>query len=126
MYSDIKKKTSINRDMATWSNNIDKLPEECVSTILSYTSPADACRFLLVSSNLRSAADSDIVWQSFLPSNYDDIISRALNPLAFSSKKDLFFTLCRSVLIDGGNKVHFLHQLSSFSSLFSIAIEAKD
>ena len=102
--------------MANGSSNIETLPEECVSRILSYTSPAEACRFLLVSSNLLSAADSDIVWQSFLPSDYEDILSRAVNPFKFSSKKDLFFALCSPILIDGGGKVGFLNPLL-FSSL---------
>ncbi|TKY52265.1 F-box protein PP2-B1 [Spatholobus suberectus] len=71
---------------------MDRLPEECVSKILSCTSPPDACRFSMVSSTLRSAADSDLLWRSFLPSDYCDIVSRALNPLILnsSSYKHLF------------------------------------
>ncbi|XP_028770850.1 F-box protein PP2-B15-like [Neltuma alba] len=83
---------------------MDALPEDCVHAILSYTSPAEASRCSVVSSTFLSASVSDMVWESFLPSDYDDIVSRALVPLRFSSKKDLFFALSRPLLIDGGNK----------------------
>ncbi|WRX20322.1 F-box domain - like 10 [Theobroma cacao] len=41
------------------------LPDECMSLIISFTSPRDACRMALVSRALRSVADSDAVWLSF-------------------------------------------------------------
>ncbi|KAK6917108.1 Phloem protein 2-like [Dillenia turbinata] len=82
-------------------------PEGCISTILSLTSPEDAIRLSLVASNFRSAADSDAVWEKFLPSDYEDLISRAVDFssswLNFESKKDLYFRLCDSpLLIDDG------------------------
>ncbi|ESW16962.1 hypothetical protein PHAVU_007G198400 [Phaseolus vulgaris] len=84
---------------------MDSLPEDCVSKILSYTSPPDACRFSMVSSTMRSAADSDLLWQSFFPSDYRHILSRALFPhtLDSSSYKHLFYSLCHPLLLDGGN-----------------------
>ncbi|KAG4983394.1 hypothetical protein AAZX31_10G141400 [Glycine max] len=85
---------------------MDTLPEDCVSKILSYTSPPDACRFSMVSSTLRSSADSDLLWRTFFPSDYSDIVSRALNPLSLnssSSYKHLFYALCHPLLLDGGN-----------------------
>ncbi|RDX62756.1 F-box protein PP2-B15 [Mucuna pruriens] len=84
---------------------MDSLPEDCVSKILSYTSPPDACRFSMVSSTLRSAADSDLLWRTFFPSDYSDIVSRALNPLTLnsSSYKHLFYALCHPLLLHGGN-----------------------
>ncbi|KAF5960280.1 hypothetical protein HYC85_001489 [Camellia sinensis] len=87
------------------------LPEDCVSTILSNTSPLDACRSLSVSSSFHSAANSDIVWERFLPSDYEDIVSRSVTPLKFSSKKRIFVCLCDPILIDGGNKVKIIHTL---------------
>ncbi|KAI4349931.1 hypothetical protein L6164_010472 [Bauhinia variegata] len=108
--------------MATGSN-IEMLSEECVSTILSYTSPPDACRFSLVSSTFQSAANSDLVWHKFLPSDYEDIVSTALKPLTFSTKKDLFYALCRPLLIDGGNKSF---QLDKFSSKKSYVLSARE
>ncbi|OMP03225.1 hypothetical protein COLO4_10562 [Corchorus olitorius] len=83
------------------------LPEDCVSTILSLTSPEDAFRSSLVSSTFRSAIDSDIVWGKFLPPDWPEIVSSSVTPLKFSSKKQLFQCLCDPVLIEGGNKVSF-------------------
>ncbi|KMT13701.1 hypothetical protein BVRB_4g080830 [Beta vulgaris subsp. vulgaris] len=85
--------------------NFSELPEDCVSTILSLCSPQDVCRSAAACSELRSAAELDCVWESFLPVDYHEIISRA-DPslLKFSTKKGLFFLFCNSVLIDGGNK----------------------
>ncbi|KAJ0013487.1 hypothetical protein Pint_19688 [Pistacia integerrima] len=89
------------------------LPEDCVSKILSLTSPLDACRSSLVSSTFRSAMESDIVWQKFLPSHGDlqNIISRLVTPLRFSSNKELFLCLCHPVLLDSG-KLSFKLQKS--------------
>ncbi|KAK1283719.1 Serine/threonine-protein kinase [Acorus calamus] len=61
----------------------------------------DACRASLVSSIVRSASDS----KRFLPSDYMEVLSRAGKPVGFSSKKELYFRLCRPILIDGGTKV---------------------
>ncbi|KAI7983008.1 F-box protein PP2-B15 [Camellia lanceoleosa] len=81
------------------------LLDDCVSTILSNTSPLDACSSLSVSSSFRSAANSDIVWERLLPFDYEDIVSRSVTPLKFSSKKEIFVCLCDPILTDGGNKV---------------------
>ncbi|KAL5702494.1 hypothetical protein ACHQM5_027707 [Ranunculus cassubicifolius] len=84
------------------------LPEGCITNILSFTSPRDACTSSLVSSTFKSAADSDVVWEKFLPSDYKDIVSRSGSSLSlngFPSRKDLYFRLCgEPVLLDGGNK----------------------
>ncbi|KAK1581228.1 hypothetical protein Q3G72_004144 [Acer saccharum] len=84
--------------------SLDFLPEDCFAHILSFTSPSDACRLSLVSSMARSAADSDNVWEKFLPSDYQEILSRLVWKVVYSSKKDLFFRLCYPHLIDGGRK----------------------
>ncbi|KAL7205326.1 hypothetical protein ACSBR2_018303 [Camellia fascicularis] len=99
------------------------LPEDSVSTILSNTSPLDACRFSLVSSSFRSAANSDIVWKRFLPSDYEDIVSRSVTPLKFTSKKELFVCLCDPILIDGGNKSFALEKSTGLKSYILSARE---
>ena len=53
----------------------------------------------------RAAAESDVVWERFLPADYRHILSRLVQPLMFSSRKELFLGLCSPNLIDGGNKV---------------------
>lgn len=86
---------------------IGRLPEECVVLALSFTSPRDSCRSAAVSAALRKAADSDAVWRRFLPSDYEAIVSRAVDLPAFSSLKELYFLLCDSILVDEGRKVNW-------------------
>ena len=83
--------------------NLNALPQDFIAAVLSFTSPRDACRLSLVSTLFKSASESDAVWESFLPSEYQDIIPSSLY---FSSKKELYLSLCENpVLIDGGRKV---------------------
>ncbi|XP_057982162.1 putative F-box protein PP2-B12 [Malania oleifera] len=95
-----------------------RLPEGCIAEILSLTTPADACRLSLVCSVFRSAADSDAVWERFLPADYLSILSRSQPCSAppagpFSSKKDLYFHLCDfPILIDEGTKAFSLEKCS--------------
>ncbi|XP_022718505.1 F-box protein PP2-B10-like [Durio zibethinus] len=78
------------------------IPQDCVESILSRTSPQDACSLSLVSTTFKSAAESDAVWESFLPPGYEVLIPSSL---CFSTKKELYRRLCeRPVLIDGGRK----------------------
>ncbi|KAE9598152.1 hypothetical protein Lal_00003917 [Lupinus albus] len=95
-------------------SNIESLPEDCVSAILSYASPQEACIFSLVTTTLHLVADSDLVWKSFLPSDYEDILSRVVNPLTlkFSSYKNLFYALCNPLLLDGGKRIFKLEKCS--------------
>ncbi|XP_021742608.1 F-box protein PP2-B15-like isoform X2 [Chenopodium quinoa] len=104
--------------------SLNELPEDCVSTILSLSSPWDVCRSTAVCSELRSVAQLDCVWESFLPSDYHEIVSRA-GPelLKWDSKKELFFLLCNSLLIDGGNKIF---NLDKITGLKSYVLSARD
>ncbi|KAJ4968863.1 hypothetical protein NE237_015564 [Protea cynaroides] len=91
------------------------LPEGCISNILSLTSPRDACRSSVVSSVFRSSLDSDSVWERFLPSDYQQILSSSISPspFVFSSKKELYLHLCNNpVLIDNGTKTFALEKCS--------------
>ncbi|XAR52662.1 hypothetical protein NMG60_11020844 [Bertholletia excelsa] len=99
------------------------LPQDCVSTILSFTSPPDACTSSLASSTLRSLADSDAVWEKFLPSDHEHIVLRSVTPFKFSSKKELYFCLCNPLLIDGGNKSFRLEKLTGRKSYMLSARE---
>ncbi|KAK6915262.1 Phloem protein 2-like, partial [Dillenia turbinata] len=99
------------------------LPEGCISSILSLTSPRDACRLSAVASNFRSAADSDGVWETFLPSDYRLIISRAVDSssLDFSSKKELYLHLCDSPLLIDGGKLSFWLEKQTGKKCYMIA-----
>lgn len=80
-----------------------ELPEGCVSDILSLSSPRDVCRSSAISKGFKSVADSDAVWDRFLPSDHREIVSRSVTPVPFSSKKQLYFFLADSpILLDGG------------------------
>lgn len=86
---------------------LSMLPADCTEKILALTSPLDVCRISLLSKSLQSAAESDSVWEKFLPSDYQSIISASLTPVPdFPSKKDLYLYLCHHPLsIDAGRKV---------------------
>ncbi|KAL8525140.1 hypothetical protein ACS0TY_014672 [Phlomoides rotata] len=79
------------------------LPDDCVEKIISFTSPKYACTAAAVSLGFKSAADSDTVWERFLPPDYKEIISGSSSPVIFSTKKELYLLLCNShLLLDGG------------------------
>ncbi|EOY05345.1 hypothetical protein QUC31_016813 [Theobroma cacao] len=84
------------------------LPEECLCLIISLTSPRDACRSALVSPAMRSVADSDAVWERFLPCDYKEIISgssSSSSSLLSLPKKDLYFRLSlHPLLLENGSK----------------------
>ncbi|KAJ4722950.1 putative F-box family protein [Melia azedarach] len=92
---------------------VNSLPAECISLIISLNSPPDACRLSAVSPAFKSAADSDTVWEKFLPSDYQQIIASSSASSSCSSssvllnslsKKNLYFRLCNNpILIDDGN-----------------------
>nr|AFK47300.1 unknown [Lotus japonicus] len=91
----------------------ENLPEGCIANILSLTSPLDVGRLALVSSAFRSAADSDAVWDRFLPDDFNSIISHSSSTAAadssssFKSKKDLYLSLSHNPLIIGDGKKSF-------------------
>ncbi|KAL9839884.1 F-box protein SKIP3 [Arabidopsis thaliana] len=92
------------------SSTLDSLPEGCISNIISFTSPEDACVAAAVSKIFESAVKSDIVWEKFLPADYESLIP----PLrAFSSKKELYFSLCSDpLLIEDGKMSLWLEKAS--------------
>ncbi|XP_010528909.1 PREDICTED: F-box protein PP2-B15-like [Tarenaya hassleriana] len=99
------------------------LPEDCVAKILSFTTPADTMSSAAVSSVFRCAGDSDFVWENFLPSDYDRMISQSIGHLSFSTKKDLYRRLCESILIDDGRK---MFKIDKFSGKISYVLSARD
>ncbi|XP_040997797.1 LOW QUALITY PROTEIN: F-box protein PP2-B10-like [Juglans microcarpa x Juglans regia] len=87
------------------------LPEECIANIISGTSPGDACRLSLVSRAFESAATSNLVWERFLPPDYQEIISSSSSSsssLNLLTKKNLYFHLCDNpILIGNSNNMSF-------------------
>ncbi|KAH9291049.1 hypothetical protein KI387_044178 [Taxus chinensis] len=48
--------------------------------------------------------DSDTVWEKRLPENYQQILTKMVSPANFSSKKQIYNSLCESFLIENGTK----------------------
>ncbi|KAL5997051.1 hypothetical protein ACLOJK_007979 [Asimina triloba] len=95
------------------ADHLSRIPEDCLSSILSLTAPLDVCRFSAVSASVTSAAESNAVWDKFLPHDYRAMLSRSIRARAelecsSSSKKDLYFRLCHPILIDGGTRSFWL------------------
>ncbi|XAR48351.1 hypothetical protein NMG60_11031154 [Bertholletia excelsa] len=103
---------------------IGALPENCIAQVLSLTNPRDVCRLSLVSSTFRSAAESDSVWEQFLPSDYKDLISRALYPpppQSQSTKKLLYLWLSDNPLVIDHGSVSFSIEKLSGRRCFMLA-----
>uniref|UniRef100_A0A804ITS5 F-box domain-containing protein n=1 Tax=Musa acuminata subsp. malaccensis TaxID=214687 RepID=A0A804ITS5_MUSAM len=104
-------------------SSLEKLPELCVAHVISLTSPRVACRLSAVSTTFRAAATSDTVWDCFLPSDWQSLVSRAVHPVefsSFSSKRDIFFHLCDPILIDDG-KMSFSVDRSSGAKCYILS-----
>ncbi|XP_059625418.1 putative F-box protein PP2-B12 [Cornus florida] len=94
---------------------INALPENCIAKVLSLTSPLETCWLSLVASIFRLAAESDTVWERFLPSDYQDMISRATDSSrpVFASNKELYLHLSdHQLIIDSGSKSFSLDKRS--------------
>ncbi|PWA98008.1 F-box domain, Phloem protein 2-like protein [Artemisia annua] len=79
--------------------------KDCISVIVSLlASPRDASRAAGISKTVKEEADSDLVWEKFLPPDYGEVISRAVSPVKdFQTKKKLYMYLSEShVLLDRG------------------------
>lgn len=92
------------------TSRFDTLPEDCISMVIFHTTPRDACVVASVSRTVKSAAESDLVWEKFLPPEYSSL---ALPPsLDCSSKKKIYLSLADDpVLIDEGKKVNSIRML---------------
>ncbi|XP_037444670.1 putative F-box protein PP2-B12 isoform X2 [Triticum dicoccoides] len=101
---------------------IQRVPEECLTTVIGLTSPADACRSAVVSAGFRSAADSDAVWERFLPLDCDAVLERAVHFVDSSSRKELFMDLSdEHVLLDDGKRSFGL-QRSSGAKCYMLSV----
>lgn len=66
--------------------SISVLPEDCLTEILSVTSPRDTCRAATISKEFNSTYGSNSVWDWFLLLDYSDIIAREVSHLVFGFK----------------------------------------
>ncbi|KFK33434.1 hypothetical protein AALP_AA5G013000 [Arabis alpina] len=99
-----------NEEIVSEYSPFDALPEECISKIISFTSPRDACVATSVCKTFESAVQLDSVWEKFLPAEYPSPIPPSR---FFSSKKELYFSLCNdSVLIEDDKMIWWLDKAS--------------
>ncbi|XP_021761672.1 putative F-box protein PP2-B12 [Chenopodium quinoa] len=91
--------------MSLSTTNFIDLPEECLSQILSLTTPTDVIRSSAVSKQFLSASESNFAWEKFIPLNCDRFIEHSSPQLVrdqqqqIVSKKELYFRLCRSPIL---------------------------
>ncbi|GLJ20940.1 hypothetical protein SUGI_0382250 [Cryptomeria japonica] len=86
--------------------SLDELAENCISTILSFTTVKDVCRLAAVCRSWRSAADAHLVWEKMITQRFGQDISQGISSLAFPSKKHLYFSL----VTDHGTKSIWLDE----------------
>lgn len=91
-------------------NLMGELPENCISHILCFTTPRDVCRLSAVNRTFSLAGNSDFVWEKMLPTQYPHLLERLDSPLQFSSKRELYFILCHSNLIDDRTKKFWIER----------------
>ncbi|WCJ44656.1 phloem protein 2-B1 [Euphorbia peplus] len=92
------------------------LPEDIIAKIFSSTTPRDTCRLSELSSEFRDPLQSDGVWNRFLPSELASVISESSDSSLlnrFSSKKQLYLSLCDNpIIIEHGTKSFALEKAS--------------
>ncbi|XP_065847698.1 F-box protein At2g02240-like [Euphorbia lathyris] len=109
--------------------NILDLAEDIVANIFSSTSPRDSCRLSTVSSKFRDLLQSDAVWNRFLPSEFQSIISKSSDSPLLNrccSKKQLYLSLCDNpIVIEDGRKSFALEKVSGKKSYMISARDMK-
>lgn len=100
------------------------LPHDCISKIISFTSPRDASRSSFVSSVFKEAADSDATWEAFLPFDCKSIVAQSSSPnLDQLPAKQLYLHLSDNpVLVADGKMVR---SKPNFSFCYSREIRAR-
>ncbi|XP_074317263.1 F-box protein PP2-A12-like [Silene latifolia] len=88
------------------------LPESCVAMVLMNLDPQDICKMAKLNKAFFGASSADFVWESKLPSNYQQIINKVFvndvdnddNYPDYSCKKDIYASLSQFNSLDNGTK----------------------
>ncbi|KAL5716776.1 hypothetical protein ACHQM5_009899 [Ranunculus cassubicifolius] len=100
------------------------IPESCVACVFMYLTPPEICNLARLNRSFRGAASSDAVWESKLPSNYQDLLDLLpLDTYQHLSKKDVFALLSKSIPFDQGNKDVWLDRVTGEVCM---SVSAKD
>jgi len=86
--------------------SLSELPEDVLTSIFGHTSPWDAMRLAGVCSSFKRAAESNTLWQSFLPCDYETVLAAvgSENP----TKKEIVMSLVDGVFLDFGMQKYML------------------
>lgn len=96
-----------------------KLPDDCIASILSRTTPWDATRLSTVCSTFQRVAESDVLWLNFLPSDYKVICGPQGEA---QSSREVVKSLAAGVFIDDGmQKYMLLHRSRGVCRKLSVA-----
>ena len=79
---------------------------------------------MVLASMFKSAAESEVLWDKFLPPDYQEILSKSVCPMTYKSKKELFYKLSSPLLIDGGLKVNNI-TISYGFSIFVFVVQGR-
>ncbi|KAL2463291.1 putative F-box protein PP2-B12 [Forsythia ovata] len=90
------------RQVALYSSREPSFSSISSSFITEPATPIHDDQNIQLGSSSNTVNETD--WDRLLPSDYEDIIARSVNPVAYATKKDLYLSLCDSpILLDGGN-----------------------
>ncbi|KAJ3695025.1 hypothetical protein LUZ60_000402 [Juncus effusus] len=110
----MEEEEEVERSSATAAGDILSLPEELLKQVIIRTSPLDACRCSLASYFLCHVAQSDAVWDHFLPSDLPSIVDHPVDlSSSSSSKKELYMRLSdpnNLISIDAGRTLFGLER----------------
>ncbi|KOM29233.1 hypothetical protein LR48_Vigan641s002100 [Vigna angularis] len=89
------------------------IPENCVARVFLHLTPPEICNLARLTRSFRGAASADSVWQTKLPTNYQDLLDlMPAERYRNLSKKDIFALLSRPVPFDDGNKEVWLDRVT--------------
>jgi hypothetical protein len=110
------------------STQLSDLPDICIAMMLACLSPIEVAKLACVCRSFYDASHSDLVWESFLPPSYHNLLALQPNPPPeFASKKEVFDHLCKPFVTS--NRIQVFASLgpkcflSVCLSLCSISIE---
>lgn len=84
-------------------------------------------RLAAVSPVFKSAADSDLVWEKFLPSDYKSVISNSVSSsslITSLSKKDLYFHLCHHPIFLNSGTMSFALEKETGKKCYMVGARA--
>ncbi|MCO5597513.1 hypothetical protein L7F22_051591 [Adiantum nelumboides] len=113
--------------------SLERLPQDCLSLILSWTSPLDICRLACVSRSFAQAARSNVTWQNLLPSDYPNILRFSKPPTRLrdaTDKREIFQWLAHAIVLVSGCQGYLLLKrcggVCRFMSVSDMSIAWKD